>query len=571
MTFAKGSLVVLQAVLLAQLVAQPADAAYVSPEEIKEGIRYASGDLYGLCDARGNAVIRPEFAQIELVRNGGVYLASSVDAQNKYLCGRDMFFLTAAGKRIALVAPPGAVLRGALWLGRAADENPEIQLSDLPPESLFTFERDHLRGICDVTGLEIVPAAYSQILKPTTNGDAMLVSPFDGRAERKSIFNVRTHELKRVSFRLRPEEYGEFSEGLCTFTRARKVGFMDRYGTEVIAPQFIGAEPFVNGLASATISCKENIDEWQHVLIDTKGNIVSPSNMDVQQFYGRLAVASVIGKSPTFGIVNRQFNWVVPPSYEQVYALPWMRSAFANYSYKYRQESIPEFFLAANKNKQTVISPEGKVLYSLPEDYEEFDRPPGGGWRCVNYRKVGNAQVADCLYLDEGGHELKRTTEPFPRPAPPLPPWGEKCFLKTVSTDSGNFDSWYWKSGRTEPISRLQMFSRFLTEYSLIGMRQNELFELLGAGDSSTDTLPEYLLEPVYAGSSGESTLRMRVVCSAGKVVGWSFLRFGRPADLVTTNVLIDPASKYWAGGREPRLVSKDSPLEQEPIMKPTR
>lgn len=76
-------------------------------------------------------------------------------------------------------------------------------------------------------------------------------------------------------------------------------------------------------------------------------------------------------------------------------------------------------------------------------------------------------------------------------PGPPRPVFGKKKptqyrrvsegrWLMRIKSDDGRFDAAYFKSGRQEPISRWEMFSRFLKEKNLIGMDAEAVLGELG-------------------------------------------------------------------------------------------
>lgn len=113
----------------------------------------------------------------------------------------------------------------------------------------------------------------------------------------------------------------------------------------------------------------------------------------------------------------------------------------------------------------------------------------------------------------------------------------------------GSFCAEYWRLGLNEPISRFDMFGRFLLEYNLIGMNQDEVLRLLGEGRSIPDgydgdfrSLSYSLYRPSSCISNGTVGFKLNFV--RGRLINWSFTRMRfhdiTASNLISTNVVIN-------------------------------
>ncbi len=111
----------------------------------------------------------------------------------------------------------------------------------------------------------------------------------------------------------------------------------------------------------------------------------------------------------------------------------------------------------------------------------------------------------------------------------------EDTLVKTVDIDDRQFHRDYWQEHRDSPVTRFVMFNRFLKQYDLIGMDQDQVLKLLGPGDSGPICGPgiEYdgykgdiaFISQSLGGGGCMPQLNMRfcIHFSQGKVDHWNF------------------------------------------------
>jgi hypothetical protein len=115
-------------------------------------------------------------------------------------------------------------------------------------------------------------------------------------------------------------------------------------------------------------------------------------------------------------------------------------------------------------------------------------------------------------------------------------------FLKE-SIPGNSFESDYWIDGYDYPVSRLEMFNRFLTAYNLIGMSKQKFIELLGNKGQEKEN-PDGAKEISFMLIPGGCTMdhvHVKVSFRNDKVEGWRFFnRDKHESEVIVSNVLID-------------------------------
>ncbi len=118
--------------------------------------------------------------------------------------------------------------------------------------------------------------------------------------------------------------------------------------------------------------------------------------------------------------------------------------------------------------------------------------------------------------------------------------------LKTVALDQGKFDAEYWKNGHDSPISRREMFGRFLNDFSMIGMSREELVSNMGyemAADKRIVHPDEYWF-PLDIQCDIDRTPQVVIHLTDNKVDYWCFARGGKRTTPITYNaVFVEPES----------------------------
>lgn len=166
-------------------------------------------------------------------------------------------------------------------------------------------------------------------------------------------------------------------------------------------------------------------------------------------------------------------------------------------------------------------------------------------------------------------------------------PFPKDRIRKVVSTDTGTFDSDYWRERRDHPIRCLEMFNRFLHQYDLIGMQKDRVAVLLGESDRTNTwaTNPEGFTYrfPSYSCTGEFSGLKIYV--KNDHVASWSFIasnsfgNTGNESEPITTNVVLKRAdtgriigarigqAKYEFPETEPKSAAElQSPKDKENV-----
>lgn len=97
--------------------------------------------------------------------------------------------------------------------------------------------------------------------------------------------------------------------------------------------------------------------------------------------------------------------------------------------------------------------------------------------------------------------------------------------LKTIRTDDGTFDSLSWIARRDYPITRSEMFMRFLRKYKFIGMLKDRVAVLLGESEERHSPGDEPLRFKYYfpSYSCTGDTRGIFVYFKKGHVSGWEY------------------------------------------------
>jgi hypothetical protein len=199
----------------------------------------------------------------------------------------------------------------------------------------------------------------------------------------------------------------------------------------------------------------------------------------------------------------------------------------------------PEFFLASvpQSTAQIALDLKGNVLFNFPDGYYlNFTYPDS--IRCydsvtkkVSYINRQGQKIAFPFGEAEGTWFLNVAPD-------------RKVKVLGTETDFGKFNSSYWKSSRTTPISRFDMFHRFLKEHDLIGMSKAEVQSFLGP-----DQPPRYMTHSFsYALDSGCVVDRipcLTIKFESDKAIEWNIHTFSQRSESVRTNEPVDPLKLF--------------------------
>ncbi len=536
-----------------------------------EGRFSGDGNLYGLLDQNGKSVVPPKYSQIDYAGRG-LFIASSVNAHNPYDRGVERYLFNADGLQVQLKVPEGAHFRRILWLGEGLQDS-DAPLKKLPQNTLITFIKDNHYGICDLSGKTIVRPIYDFIDIPQ-DGLTFMVKTIDHVSE-LSTFNVQSHQVRVLPIK-NPVWSGHdafryrtfFSEGLaaCEIRDEHgypKFGYIDADGKFVIEPRYREPGPFVNGIASVSLDMGK-----ADTVIDKSGRVISPEFLEVEQFRGEYAIAKCKSLPAGYGIVNRKFAFVVKPDYGNIRAITKYR-AYSHLNDVKRRRTEPADYYLCN---HSVFSSDCRFLFELPIGCEpNFTELYEGYWRSGSEKPV---------YFDLSGKEISEPKS-IVHDDSNSQVWllAPNRFLLTVKTDTGNFDPRYWSLGIDQPISRFEMFKRFLEEYNLIGMSFDDVAKLLGVGYSSRldKPTPDHKTLRYHLISGGclpEMAVKVKIQISNGKVESWCFDTYRQVTSPITTNVLI--VSPKGESGRIPQtipklVISPQSKVKQRVLQQPAK
>lgn len=566
------ALTVVAATAVLMFVDSPSLAYVVDLEAHNPDFRRCSGFPVGITDSAGKRIIPPKYSRIDYLGHG-IFMAWGIDPKNKWICASDRHIFDKDGNELDLHLPAGATALGILSFGAQSEADADIQLSSIPSDALIRIARDGKFGICDGLGNTVLDTKYLRI--STGSGDLVSLTSDerDNRGNQKQFaFNVRTRELTTLSPTISVWDFEHSSEGLIGFGIHErkgcprfipKSGYKDLNGKVVIGPRFFEAGPFVNGVATVRVFTHRAKHDTQRRTINRKGVYVSPADMDVEQFYGHYAVArSAFGNDWRRGVVNRKFEYVITPQYDEIEPLSSLRPGFKSASAPSRYRDDPKLFIAKNGPNAVALSPQGKAIFRFPEGFCNITYSGDGVLRAHNC----HALSTECLYFNLSGTLIAKTEEPhLEYENNDTNKWMPFNRVRiTVGADDGRFDSerWthYW-------MTRSESWSRFLKDFNLIGMDKTRIAAQLGPGSTARFPSPKEHLMFVFGGppplratsdsvnyplTSGgctpDSGLFVQLTYEHNKLVSWCFAAGNRRSEEYKTNMVFNPVGLLDTG-----------------------
>jgi len=135
-------------------------------------------------------------------------------------------------------------------------------------------------------------------------------------------------------------------------------------------------------------------------------------------------------------------------------------------------------------------------------------------------------------------------------------PVGPDRLIKVISPRTELFDKEYWSERRTCPIAVLDMFSRFLRQYNLVGMKEEQVFDLLGwCPDIKPVGYTGEISSITYGFSGGGCEpvgFGVKLNLDGGQVSSWNLFNGKRESPRVTTNGPIETAQPILGGFKFP-------------------
>lgn len=235
----------------------------------------AQGRKYGYMDKTGRVVIPPQFSDSGHFSEGLAWI--SVLSERKWLYG----FIDKTGK---IVIEPQFVYQPRDFVDGLSKVMGQYSSGFIDRTGSFriTVEFEH----SDDFFSEGLLAAIIQGEQPrgvylTRDGQVALEIPFwqQRTAHQRSLYTIRRQQL------------APFSEGLAPVLSFNKLGFIDKTGKVVIAPEFRETKGFSEGLAAVKIIGSDGQYVWGY--IDRTGKFAITSQFkDAQPFAGGLAHVS---------------------------------------------------------------------------------------------------------------------------------------------------------------------------------------------------------------------------------------------------------------------------------------
>lgn len=150
-------------------------------------LHFCDGNLFGLKDDSGHEILAPKYSDIEYCGHG-LFLATDVNQSNKYYFGENRHFFNRAGIEQKFSLPEDTILLNIFSFGSVADNDLDITLNELAPDTLLVFGKPFeeypnitstKQGLCDLRGNILLAPVKGQVffLEP---GRAFVDAP-DGR------------------------------------------------------------------------------------------------------------------------------------------------------------------------------------------------------------------------------------------------------------------------------------------------------------------------------------------------------------------------------------------------------
>jgi hypothetical protein len=503
------------------------------------------GNKHGLTDVQGREKVPAIYAQLSYIGHG-LFLARkrSTNPADKF-GAEDKILIDQEGSELKLKVPAGTNFETLFWLG----EQTKTKLTQMVPgklsrDALLVYSSGKELGLCNSDGNIILPAKFTRIGYPTED-----FAILQAKGAQSFIYDARKRKLLQISYaNLQRDCLQGFSNGLAQFKVINIAkpgcfwGYLDTSGKVAIKPKFNWAAGFVKGQAFVTL-----LDDKlaNGAVINKSGNVISPPQLGISEFHGDYAVAATTsGKK---GVVNRSFKYVIAPEYESLVpqTVPYYSEEDA-----WKLSSQAPLFYYANKSQgapTVVLSLQGKVLFELPKGAHPLSVENG----VLICNVVANDTSSKLAYLDLKGHKVapplsylseSNSTATFRAVAPGV-------LLKTIDGSNDAFDVNYWAQGRSAPVSRLNMFNRFLKQYNLIGMDEETVVGILGDGNNSQPAdYKGHLVSIEHRVASGgclpELTEYVKISFKDNRVDHWCFKQRDKESAPITSNVVLKFKSK---------------------------
>jgi hypothetical protein len=314
----------------------------------------------------GKELLPPIYAGIRYLGHGLFLLQQRCpEPEKRFDCAREKILLNNSLIKLKPSVPPGTTFERMIWLGKRADKSADFLADQIPEDALLVFRADKYIGVCDSKGSQILPAEYVWIgnlreeIVALRKSDDLLYT-----------FNFETRKLQKLSYqKVRRDCLLTFNEGLSAFASAPSEGtslwgFIDTSGNVVIEPKFVFAWNFEGGLACVRFPA--NGGPAHNELIDKNGKLASPPNLKVIAAFG--PYVEVHDPAGNCGVVNRKFEFVIPPKYKYITAQLATPNTVDEIEIRYMPSTKPIRYYAARSEdgKPVILLPKGDAVLELP-------------------------------------------------------------------------------------------------------------------------------------------------------------------------------------------------------------
>lgn len=455
--------------------------------------------LKGLLDLQGRTILPCEYKEITSC-GSGIYLCEKINQKDPSSPSFNCLLMTADGKQIALTLPAGHTL-SKLYLPLTQDRMKPLTV--LPAGTYLEVHSENGFGICDQSGKLLIPAVHRSLSAP--NGDYYIAVDLSG-LDKPYFINAITGAKRSIpsdiTFRQFSNNHKDEDPILCKNSKGLW-GYLKRGGDIAIEPQFVQAFEFAPiGLASVKLdlSKSEDPEERAWVYIDKTGKVVSPRFEMTLGFVGDYAVVRE-GKDKQFqfGLIDKTFNYKLPPIYRSIAAI------------------APGLY-AASKTKEDIMQAtdaKGKVIFNFPEGTVNVAVSQRGliasvpsatdQYYLLDYSGNVLGQYKEYPALKE--FDLKRNykNDEFNRKVISIESRDGKVVARATDSDlsilspdriaktidNGRFSPEIWRA-KNRPefngVQRLDEFKLLLQNYNLIKMPKTKLESLLGKPDTDDST-----------------------------------------------------------------------------------
>lgn len=517
-----------------------------------------SGDPVGLSDLNGRELTPAKYSSIRHFGHG-LYFARSINAENKYFLGDERFLLNGRGREFKITVPADSTFHEIFWFGAKADADENAVFEQPPQDMLLVFKsKKGSLGVCNVNGKVVLDAEYSTI-NPASEGIAFLARR-EAHAETKRpqivTFDLKTKQLTPIDDYVSDPHSLILKEGLTVYRGIDKsLGYMDKNGKIVIAPRYEYASSFSEGLALVTVNSSPYVRrdsylftvpnsrpaqrDTHKLLIDKRGEIVSPPDLEIKYFQNGFGVASRRSDPAKFGIIDKNFKFVVEPKFLSI--SPRQAESFAPNNLHSTSSPVVVCLAWLEQNQRIAISPQGQRLFNLPKELTSFESPTHGALPCLRRRTSASPSglLCDFGYIDFKTGVFKAVFKQRNISAVQISP---DRIIRMIKEENPKFEKDYWDRNQDYPTSRMEMFGRFLKNNNLIGMSEEQVLASLGPGDkSSAANSPNGLVYDLRTYHSLSYTTLLEIFFNGNKqVTSWCFSNHATKSPAVTENVQLD-------------------------------